>query len=90
MTTPRERFLAYVRSGGTTPAVVSPFLPHPSVVRDAAEALHLPVTGDPVRDEVTLSGSLDYEPMFMTGMDSLIFPWEPDEESSKLLIRTGI
>lgn len=79
---PRERFLSYVRFPGTSRQVVSPFLPHPDVIRATLSHLRLPVTGDPVRDEITAARALDYEPMFMTECSSLIFNWRIDESRS--------
>jgi hypothetical protein len=80
--TPRERFLSYVRNPRTSLPVVSPFLPHPDVVRGALAHLRLPVTDDEVRDEITLARELCYEPMFMTECSSLIFNWRIDESRS--------
>jgi hypothetical protein len=80
--TPRQRFLDYVRGEPNARAVVSPFLPHADVVQATLDTLGLPVTGDPVVDEVLLSRRLDYEPMFMTDCPGLIFPWREDETLS--------
>ena len=79
---PRTRFLSYVRDPASSPTVVSPFLPHPDVVRAALTALGLPVTADAVRDEITLARELGYEPMFMTECSALIFNWRIDESRS--------
>ena len=80
--TPRERFVTYVRSGGNSPPVVSPFLPHPTVIRDALCALNLPVREDAAANELTLAAALEYQPMFMTEMAELIFPWRTNPERS--------
>jgi hypothetical protein len=79
---PRERFLSYVRNPATSKPVVSPFLPHYNVIRDTLAFLHLPVTDDAVKDEITLARELDYEPMFMTDCSGLIFDWSTDESRS--------
>jgi hypothetical protein len=81
-TTPRNRFLSYVKSPRDSRPVISPFLPHPDVIRTTLEYLHLSVTSDPVKNEVLLSRQLGYEPMFMTECSSLIFNWETDESRS--------
>ena len=78
MTTPRQRFLDYVRQVPGSRAVVSPFLPHGPLVANTLSRLGLPVAGDPIADEIRLAGELDYEPMFMTGCSDLIFPWQED------------
>jgi len=61
---------------------VSPFLPHADVVQATLAYLALPVTGDPVEDEVRLARATDYEPMFMTDCSGLIFPWLEDPDRS--------
>jgi hypothetical protein len=78
-TSPRQRFLSYVKNPATSRPVVSPFLPHPDVIRETLEYLHLPVTDDPVKNEIRLSQELGYEPMFMTDCSELIFNWSVDE-----------
>lgn len=80
--TARQRFLSYVRNPASSPPIVSPFLPHADVVRTTLASLHLPITGDSVRDEITLAQTLGYEPMFMTDCSGLIFPWHTDESRS--------
>lgn len=80
--TPRERFLSYVRDFRSARQIVSPFLPHPSVIRHTLGYLGLPVTDDDVVNEIVLSRSLDYEPMFMTDCSGLIFNWKVDPERS--------
>ena len=79
---PRQRFLSYVRNPATSRPVISPFLPHPDVIRDTLNLLHLPVTDDPVNNEIRLSRDLGYEPMFMTDCGGLFFNWETDEDRS--------
>src|SRR5512140_3721968 len=74
----RERFLAAVRGAAGTRPVISPFLPHPSVITGALALLHLPSSGDAVADEIRLSRAIDYEPMFMTDCSGLIFPWSAE------------
>lgn len=80
--TPRERFLSYVRGTGSTRRIISPFLPHPSVIRSCLAFLHLPAGEDDVANEITLSRALDYEPMFMTDCSGLIFNWRTDPHPS--------
>jgi hypothetical protein len=80
--TPRHRFLSYVKDSRSARQVVSPFLPHPSVVRGSLEALGLPVVNDDVCNEITLAQTLDYEPMFMTDCSGLIFNWKTDPKRS--------
>lgn len=88
--TPRQRFLDYVRSRGATRPVISPFLPHTDVVQRALAHLGLPIVDDPIRDEITLARALDYEPMFMTDIGGLIFPWQTDESRSDAEFRTMV
>ena len=78
MLTPRRRFLAYVRDHRSARPVVSPFLPHADVIAGSLELLGLPVSGDPVADEIALARELDYEPMFMTDCTRLIFDWNAE------------
>ena len=59
----------------TRQVVSRSFLPFPTVIRKCLEHLRLPVTGDDVLNEITLSRALDYEPMFMTDCSGLIFNW---------------
>ncbi len=80
--TPRQRFLNYVTTNGATRPVVSPFLPSHSVIKSTLEYLKLPITNDPIQDEITLARHLDYEPMFMAEMTGLIFNWDVDESRS--------
>ncbi|MBP1657250.1 MAG: methylcobalamin:coenzyme methyltransferase [Bacteroidetes bacterium] len=92
--TPRQRFLSYVRDSRSTRQVVSPFLPFPAVIRRCLEYLQIPVVEDDILNEITLSRSLDYEPMFMTDCSGLIFNWSVDPERSTdksltRVIRTG-
>jgi hypothetical protein len=79
---PRQRFLSYVRNPKDAAHIVSPFLPHPDVVASTLAWLRLPVTGDFVADEIALSQHLGYEPMFMTECSGLIFNWQIDESRS--------
>ncbi len=81
-TSARERFLSYLRDPRSSRPVVSPFLPHADVIRRTLASLHLPVTDDDVRNEITLARTLDYEPMFMTECSGLIFNWRTDESRS--------
>ncbi len=78
----REHFLSYVRDPHSAPRVISPFLPHPDVIRDTMAHLRLGATGDPVADEIALAGHLGYQPMFMTDCSGLIFNWRIDESRS--------
>lgn len=80
--TARQQFLSYVRDARSARQVVSPFLPHPGVIRECLDTLHLPVSDDDVLNEITLSRALDYEPMFMTDCSGLIFNWHADQERS--------
>lgn len=80
--TPRQRFLSYVRNPSASRPVVSPFLPHATVIRAALEYLHLPLTDSPIENEIRLSHELDYEPMFMCECAGLIFNWTTDESRS--------
>ena len=82
MTTPRQRFLDYVRQVPNARPVVSPFLPHLPLVQNSLRRLDLPVSGDHFQDESALARALDYEPMFMCGCTDLIFPWREDPERS--------
>lgn len=79
---PRQRFLDYVRRVPGAAPVVSPFLPQPPLVRNTLRHLGLPVQGDPVADEIRLARALEYEPMFMTACTDLIIPWQEDPELS--------
>jgi hypothetical protein len=87
---PRQQFLRYVRDPKASPPVISPFLPHAEVVTGTLSHLGLPVTGDPVTNEVTLARELCYQPMFMTECSSLIFNWTIDESrsSGEIALRT--
>jgi len=75
-TTPRNRFLSYVRNPLGQRPIVSPFLPNPATIRASLLKLGLPVSDDPVQNEIHLSQELDYEPMFMPDLTGLIFPWQ--------------
>lgn len=79
---PRQRFLDYVRRAPGARLVVSPFLPKPELVASTLRSLGLPDDGDFVANEIRLGQALDYEPMFMTDCPGLMFPWEDDESLS--------
>jgi len=81
-TSARERFLSYVRDPRSSPPVISPFLPHPDVIRDTLAHCRLPASGDAVADEIALARHLGYQPMFMTECSALIFNWRIDEARS--------
>ena len=81
-TSPRERFLSYVRHPSSSPPVISPFLPHPDVIRKTLAYLHLPAADDAISNEIRLAQELGYEPMFMTDCSGLIFNWNTDESRS--------
>jgi hypothetical protein len=89
-TSPRQRFLSYVRNPQDAARIISPFLPHPDVVASTLAWLHLPVTGDFVADEIALSQHLGYEPMFMTECSGLIFGWQLDESRSTEMAATRV
>jgi hypothetical protein len=80
--TPRQRFLSFVRDPRASAPVVSPFLPHTSVIRSTLAWLGLPAASDDVLNEIALARTLGYEPMFMTECAGLIFDWEIDESRS--------
>jgi hypothetical protein len=79
---PRQHFLSYVKTAGHSTPVISPFLPHSSVISETLRHLHLPVTEDHVIDEIRLARHLGYQPMFMTDCSGLIFAWRTDESRS--------
>jgi uroporphyrinogen-III decarboxylase len=58
--------------------VVSPFLPKPGLVTKTLHYLGLPASGNAIENKIQLAQALDYEPMFMTACESLIFPWTED------------
>jgi len=82
MSSPRQRFVDYVRRIPGSRPVVSPFLPKPELVNKTLRYLGLPVGHDYLENEIRLSRELDYEPMFMSGCSDLIFPWKTDEGRS--------
>jgi hypothetical protein len=82
-TSPRQRFLSYIKDPRSSPLVVSPFLPHADVVKATLAYLHLPIVGDDIANEITLARELGYEPMFMTECSGLIFRWHIDESRSE-------
>ena len=73
MNTPRNRFLDYVRRVPGAAPIVSPFLPKPELLEKTLRTLHLPVSQDPVEDEIRLSRALGYEPMFMIDLHSQLY-----------------
>jgi hypothetical protein len=79
---PRQRFLTYVKDPESAPPVISPFLPHPDVIRDTLGHLGLPVVADETKNEIRLAQELHYEPMFMTLCSELIFNWGVDRDRS--------
>jgi hypothetical protein len=79
---PRQRFLSYVRDPRSSSPIVSPFLPHADVIDGTLRHLHLPVSADAVKNEAALAHALHYEPMFMTECSGLIFNWQIDESRS--------
>jgi hypothetical protein len=81
-TSARGRFLSYVRDPRSSAPVISPFLPHPDVIRDTLGSLGLPASGDAVRDEISVARHLGYQPMFMTECSGLIFNWRIDDDRS--------
>lgn len=81
MSTPRQRFLDYVRDPKSHRRVVSPFLPDAGVIRQTLTFLGLSVTDDFIQNEIALSQELDYEPMFMTECANLIFPWQKESRA---------
>jgi hypothetical protein len=74
MTSPRQRFLDYIRRVPGAAPIVSPFLPKPELLEKTLLWLGLPTTQDPVENEIRLARALKYEPMFMTDLAALIFP----------------
>ncbi len=79
---PRQRFLSYVKDPKSSAPIVSPFLPHPDVIKETLAHLNLPVADDEVRNEIRLAQELHYEPMFMTECSELIFNWKVDRARS--------
>jgi len=82
MSSPRQRFLDYVRHKPGTRPIVSPFLPKPGLVTNTLHYLGLPSGLDPIENEIALSQVLDYEPMFYAGCTQFLFPWQKDETLS--------
>ncbi len=80
--TPRRRFLDYIQRVPGARSVVSPFLPKPQVVEAALQHLGLVVGNAPIEREIRLAQALDYEPMFMTDLPGILFPWQEDEARS--------
>jgi hypothetical protein len=75
----RQRFLNYVRDPKGAAPVCSPFLPAPGVIEETLHFLGKPVLDDAVRNEISLSKHLGYEPMFMADLCGMIFNWQIDE-----------
>lgn len=73
MKTPRQRFIEYVRRVPGSAPVVSPFLPKPELLEKTLRHLGLPVTQDPVEDEIQVARALEYEPMFMIDMHTQLY-----------------
>jgi hypothetical protein len=82
MNTVRQKFLDYVRQVPSARPIVSPFLPKPDLIVKTLQHLGLPVGQDYIENEVRLSKTLDYEPMFMCNGAGLIFPWRRDNDRS--------
>ncbi len=80
MNTPRQRFLDYVRRVPDAAPVVSPFLPKPELLEKTLRALHLPVSHDPVADEIRVARALDYEPMFMIDLHLPLYGADVDAQ----------
>src|SRR5512141_3016143 len=90
--TSRQRFLTYVRAPQGARPVISPFLPFADVIERTLRLLGLPVIegGDPFQNEIVLSRALDYEPMFLTDCEGLMFPWQEDPARSDAEYRTMV
>ena len=82
MPSARQRFIDYVRQVPGARPVVSPFLPKPALVAKTLHYLGLPESEEAVQNEIRLARALDYEPMFMAALESLIFPWREDPDRS--------
>jgi hypothetical protein len=87
MPSARQRFVDHVRRVPGARPVVSPFLPKPGLVAKTLRYLGLPAGDDAsgkdaVANEIRLAQALDYEPMFMTACETLIFPWAEDPSRS--------
>ena len=72
MNSPRQRFLNYVRQFGHERPVVSPFLPYADVIERSLRYLGMPVTDDPVQNEINLSRELDSRPVARQLRHSLV------------------
>lgn len=81
-TTPRDRFISFVRDHRSARPVCSPFLPHPTVIGETLRSLNLEPAHDEVENEIILARRLDYEPMFMAELTGLIFDWIDDPDRS--------
>jgi hypothetical protein len=62
--------------------VISPFLPNAETIKACLIKLGLPPVTDPIKNEILLSRTLDYEPMFMPDLTGLIFPWKKEGPTS--------
>jgi hypothetical protein len=83
MNTPRQRFLDCVRRVPGAAPIVSPFLPKPELLEKTLRSLGLPVSQDPVADEIRVARALDYEPMFMIDLHSPLYG--PDIDAQPLV-----
>jgi hypothetical protein len=79
MTTPRQRFIDYVRRVPGADPIVSPFLPKPELLEKTLRYYHLPITQDPVEDEIRTAQVLEYEPMFMIEYHSQLYGEMPPD-----------
>jgi hypothetical protein len=82
MPSARQRFIDYVRQVPGARPVISPFLPKPALVAKTLRYLGLHAGEDAIQNELRLAKALDYEPMFMTACETLIFDWVPDPRLS--------
>ena len=82
MSSPRQRFIDYVRHVPSARQIVSPFLPKPELTSKTLTYLGLSADYDYIENEIRLSQELDYEPMFMTDCEGLIFPWKEEKSLS--------
>ena len=76
--TPRDRFLAFVRGDTGADPICSPFLPHFTVIRETLRYLGEDIGTDDIRNEAKLARLVGYEPMFMAQLTELIFDWRED------------
>jgi len=90
MTSPRQRFLDYVRRVPGAAPIVSPFLPKPELLEKTLRYLNLPAGSDAVENEIALSHAMHYEPMFMTDLGGLIFPSTPEQPAQPVTDESGL